>query len=264
MSRIQILCGLVGCSVLLTAIPANAQFNDGGHNDVIHHGNHHDVVHHHGSHFGNSNWNYVVPPNRGVHQHSGSFYVQGDTHYYTPTPIARIAPASFQSAHVHPTPVVQQPVPLQFGDFSRIEDLAGRLETEANRLCLDMFYNYQHNPGFAGTYKEAYSLLESSKYVHAKQHQGDREAIRQQVTQMDGLLHHVQGELRQWSRNHARQVGSGEIIEKSSAVEAILHHLCYDVGIEPHGDDEPAPAPSVGEEQAPAPGGVIGSPPPSF
>ena len=112
--------------------------------------------------------------------------------------------------------------------------------------------------------KEAYSLLESSKYVHAKQHQGDREAIRHHVTQMDGLLHHVQDELRQWSRNHARQVGSGGIIEKSSAVEAILHHLCYDVGIEPHGDDEPAPAPGVGEEQAPAPGGVIGSSPPGF
>lgn len=264
MSRFQILCGLLGCSVLLTATPANAQHNHRGHNDVVHHGNHHDIVHHHGSHFGHSNWNYVVPAHHGGHQHSGSFYVQGDAHYYTPTPIVRVAPASFQSAQVYPTPVVQQPVQLQFGGFARCEDLAGRLETEANRLCLDMFYNYQHNPGFAATYKEAYSLLESSKYVHAKQHQGDREAIRHHVTQMDGLLHHVQDELRQWSRNHARQVGSGGIIEKSSAVEAILHHLCYDVGIEPHGDDEPAPAPGVGEEQAPAPGGVIGSSPPSF
>ncbi len=72
---------------------------------------------------------------------------------------------------------------------------------------------------FQETYKEAYSLLESAKFVHAKQHQGDRDAIRHHVTQMDGLLHHVQGELRPWSRNHARQVGSGEIIEKSSAVE---------------------------------------------
>ncbi len=198
----------------------------------------------------------------GVHQHSGSFYVQGNAHYYTPTPIVRVNPTSFQSAHVHPTPVVQQPVQLQFGGFARIEDLAGRLETEANRLCLDMFYNYQHNPRFNEVYKEAYSLLESSRFVHAKQHQGDRDAIRHHVTQMDGLLHHVQGELRPWSRNNARQIGSGGIIEKSSAVEAILHHLCFDVGIEPHGDDEPAPAPSVGEEQAPAPGGVINSPPP--
>jgi hypothetical protein len=174
-----------------------------------------------------------------------------------------MAPTLIQSAQLHPVQV-SQPVQLQFGGFARCEDLAGRLETEANRLCLDMFYNYQHNPGFAETYKEAYSLLESSKYVHAKQHQGDRDAIRHHVTQMDGLLHHVQGELQQWSRNHARQVGSGGIIEKSSAVEAILHHLCYDVGIEPHGDDEPAPAPGLGEEQAPAPGGVIGSSPPGF
>jgi hypothetical protein len=76
---------------------------------------------------------------------------------------------------------------------------------------------------------------------------------------MDQLMHHVQGEVAQWSRHHVRQVASGGVIEKSSAVEAILHHLCYDVGIEPHGDDEPAPAPNAGEEQAPAPGGVINS-----
>lgn len=230
---------------------------------MVQHGNHVDVIHHHGSNFGNSNWNYVVPPNRGVHRNIGSFYVQDGAHYYTPTPIVRLAPTSFHSAQLHPVQVAQ-PVQLQFGGFARCEDLAGRLEIEVNRLCLDMFYNYQHNPGFNETYKEAYSLLESSRYVHAKEHQGDRDAIRHQVTQMDGLLHHLEGDLQQWTRNHARQVASGEIIEKSSAVEAILHHLCYDVGIEPHGDDEPAHAPGHGEEQAPAPGGIIGSPPPGF
>ena len=263
MARFQFLAGLAGCSVMLMATAANAQFNGRGHNDVVRHGNHLDVVHHHGSHFGNNNWNYVVPANHGMHQHSGSFYVQGNAHYYTPTPIVRVNPTQFQSAQVRPVQVLQ-PIQLQFGDFSRCEDLAGRLETEANRLCLDMFYNYQHNPGFQETYAEAYSLLESAKFVHAKQHQGDRDAIRHHVTQMDGLLHHVQEELLPWSRNHRRQVGSGGIIEKSSAVVAILHHLCFDVGVEPHGDDEPAPAPGFGDEQAPAPSGVLNSSPPGF
>ena len=263
MARFQFLAGLAGCSAMLMATAADAQFNGRGHDHVMHHGNHDHVVHHHGSNFGNNNWNYVVPANHGVHQHSGSFYVQGNAHYYTPTPIVRINPATIQTAHLHPVQAAQ-PVQMEFGGFARCEDLAGRLETEANRLCLDMFYNYQHNPGFQETYKEAYSLLESAKFIHAKQHQGDRDAIRHHVTQMDGLLHHVQGELQPWSRNHSRQVGFGGIIEKSSAVEAILHHLCYDVGIEPHGDDEPAPAPGLGEEQAPAPGAVINSSPPGF
>jgi len=169
----------------------------------------------------------------------------------------------FQSTQLHPVQV-SQPVQLQFGDFSRCEDLAGRLETEAYRLCPDMLYNYQHNPVFQETYREAYSLLESAKYLHAKQHQGDRDSIRHHVTQMDGLLHHVQEELRPWSRQNTRPIGSGGVIEKSSAVEAILHHLCYDVGIEPHGADEPAPAPGFGEEQAPASGAVLNSSPPGF
>ncbi len=87
---------------------------------------------------------------------------------------------------------------------------------------------------------------------------------RAELIPIDELMHHVLEEIVQWSRQICRQSASGGIIEKSSAVEAVLHHLCYDVGIEPHGDDEPAPAPNGGEEQAPAPGGVINSSPPGF
>lgn len=132
-----------------------------------------------------------------------------------------------------------------------------------NRMCLDMFYNYRHNVGFDESYREAYDLLDAAKYVHGKEHQGDRNAIRDQVVPMDQVMHHVKEETRRWSRSPVRQVGFGGISEKSGSVKAILHHLCYDVGIEPHGDDEPAPAPNVLEEQAPAPG-VISSPPPGF
>ena len=258
---------LVGFGALMTAAPASAQHRHGsGHTDIVRHGGHVDAVHHHGSHFGHSNWNYVVP-HHDVHHHSGSYYVQDNGYYYTPTPVVRMAPASMRTAElhpVHPVQVVQKPVQLQFGGYARFEDLSGRLEAEVNRLCLDMHYNYQHNPGFIEAYKEAYSLLASAKFVHAKEHQGDRDAIRHHVTQMDQLMHHVLEEIRPWSRNHARQIASGGVIEKSSAVEAILHHLCYDVGIEPHGADEPAPAPGAAEEQAPAPGALIDSPPPGF
>ena len=263
MKTTWILCNLAGCLSLLIASPAIAQHrHNSGHNDVVRHNGHLDVVHHHGSHFGHSNWNYVVPHQSTQHHH-GSYYVQNNGYYYTPTPIVRVAATSYQSAQLPPQ-VVQQPVQMQFGGYARFEDLSGRLETEVNRLCLDMHYNYQHNPGFAEAYREAYSLLDSAKFVHAKEHQGDRDAIRHHVVQMDQLMHHVLEEIGQWSREHRRQIASGGVIEKSSAVEAVLHHLCYDVGIEPHGADEPAPAPGGGEEQAPAPGGVIDSPPPSF
>ena len=254
-------CCLAGCVALLIASPAMAQRR--GHDHIVHHNGHHDVIHHHGSHFGHNDWNYVVP-HHDVHHHSGSYYVQNQAYYYTPSPVVRVAATSFQTAQRPQVQVVQQPVQLQYGGYARFEDLSGRLETEINRLCLDMHYNYQHNPGYAESYREAYSLLESARFVHAKEHQGDRDAIRHHVTQMDQAMHHVLEEIGPWSRQHRRQVASGGILEKSSAVEAVLHHLCYDVGIEPHGDDEPAPAPNAGEEQAPAPGGVINSSPPGF
>lgn len=262
MKSITQLCCSFACSLILMATPALAQHQH-GHDHVVHHNGHHDVVHHHGRHFGHNDWNYVVP-HHDSHLHSGSYYVQNQTYYYTPTPVVRVSSASIQTAQLQPVQVVQKPVQLQFGGYARFEDLSGRLETEVNRLCLDMFYNYQHNPGFAETYKEAYSLLESAKFVHAKEHQGDRDAIRHHVTQMDQQMHHVLDEIRQWSRHHSRQIAAGGVIEKSSAVEAVLHHLCFDVGIEPHGADEPAPAPNAVEEQAPAPGAVINSAPPSF
>lgn len=224
---------------------------------------HQNVHHHHGSHFGHSNWNYVVP-HYDSHHHHGSYYVQDNAYYYTPTPVTRIISGP-QTASVVPVQVVEKPVALTFGGYARCEDLAGRLATDANRLCLDMHYNYQHNPGFAATYREAFDLLQAAKYVHAKEHQGDREAIRQQVTNMDRLFHHVQEEMARWTRHHHRQVASGGVIEKSSSVEALLHHLCYDVGVEPHHDgEEAAPAPGVGEESAPPPAGTISSPPPAI
>jgi hypothetical protein len=38
-------------------------------------------------------------------------------------------------------------------------------------------------------------------------------------------------EIRPWSRHHSRQIASGKVIEKSSAAEAILHHLTYKVAL---------------------------------
>ncbi len=264
MLSIRVMNIVACCFTLLTTATASAQHHHrSGHTDLVPHNGHLDAVHHHGRHFGQSNWNYVVPQQSSHHFH-GSYYVQNNGYYYTPTPVVRVT-SNFQTAQLPPVQqVVQQPVQLEFGGYARFEDLSGRLEIEVNRLCLDMFYNYRHNPGFDESYREAFALLEACKYVHAKEHQGDRSAIRDQVVQMDQLMHHVQEDIVQWSRQHIRQVASGGVIEKSGAVEAILHHLCYDVGIEPHGADEPAPAPNVGEEQAPAPGALIGSPPPTF
>jgi hypothetical protein len=235
MSHRSLFCGLVA---LVVSAPGLALAQH-------HHGHHH---HHHGSHFGHGNWSYVVPHNH-HHHHHGAYYTANNAYYYTPTPIVRVV--SSQPVQI---PVVQQPVQIQYGGFARCDDLSGRLETALNELCLDLHYNYQHNAGYAHTYREAYETLQHAKYIHAKEHQGDREAIRGTVGKLDEQFHHVQEELAQWTRQVRRPIGTGEVMQKVSAAEAVMHHLCYDVGIKPHDTEgEQAPPPAGGIEQAPPP-----------
>jgi hypothetical protein len=149
-----------------------------------------------------------------------------------------------------------RPVRLTFAGFERYEDLAGRLEHEANSLCLEMHFNYRHNKDFAEVYREAYSLLTAAQYLHGKAHQGDHETIRNRITDVDRLFHHLQEDMRGWTRSATRQIGAGSLPYKLASVEAVLHHLCYDVGVEPHDHAEAAPAPDHAGELVP--------PPPSF
>ncbi len=207
----------------------------------------HHHHHHHGSHYGHSNWSYVVPHS---HHHHGAYYVANNAYYYTPTPVVRVVQT--QNPAYNPVPVVQQRVQIQYGDFARCDDLAGRLETALNALCLDLHYNYQHNQGFAHSYREAYAVLQLAKEIHSKEHQGDRTFISRTVGTLDEQFHHVQEEIAEWTRQVQRPIGTGDALEKASAAEALLHHLCYDVGIKPHDtDNEQAPPPAGGLEQAP-------------
>jgi hypothetical protein len=127
------------------------------------------------------------------------------------------------------------------------------LERQANELCLELHYNYPHNPGFAQTYREAYLVLETAKYIHAKEHQGDRAEVARRLDAVDGLFHHVQDDVRRWSRRQNRRIGQGGAQTKLELVESTLHHLMHDVGVKgSHGVPTVVPGP-VGAEVAPSP-----------
>jgi hypothetical protein len=143
-------------------------------------------------------------------------------------------------------PIAPRSVKLEFGGFQRTEDLSGRLEIEVNRWCLDMHYNYRHNPDFVATYREAYKILQAARYIHSAEHRQDREAIRTQVANVDPLFHQVQDNIKIWTREQRRDIGKTGINGKAEIVESILHHLLYDVGVKPQHE---APL----EEQAPPP-----------
>ena len=120
---------------------------------------------------------------------------------------------------------------IEFGRYAHVDDLAGRLERQANELCLDLHHNYRHNPDFADTYREAYQILSTAKYIHAQEHQGDRAEVARRVDELDGRFHHVQSDIQGWSRRHRRQIGQSGLQAKLELVEATLHHLMNDVGV---------------------------------
>ena len=190
---------------------------------VPHHGNHHDTYHYHGGRY-----------------------------YYTP-----------RTASVGTTRVVSKPVVVQFGSFSHVDDLASRLEELTNQFLLDLHYNYQHNHGFRETYAEGYQLMQVAKFIHDAEHAHDRAAIRSKLNGMDALFHHLQDDVRGWSRIHHRQIGQLGILSKMDMIESTLHHLMNDVGV------EQAPPPAAVNGQAPPPAGTgapltTAPPPPSL
>ena len=135
------------------------------------------------------------------------------------------------------------PVSASFGGFSHTDELAARLEILMNELCLDLFYNYSHNHGFRDTYAEAYSLYKTVEFIHGCEHNYDRPSVQSRLAGADALFHHIQDDLRGWTRIPHRQIGTLDIIAKMSLIEDTLHHLMEDVGVTLTSGLETPPAP---------------------
>ncbi|MCA9034821.1 MAG: hypothetical protein KDA91_06825 [Planctomycetaceae bacterium] len=224
-------------ALLSTSADAQIRFHFGG-NPHDQHG--HSVHGHSSIHAGS---HYVIPQ-FGTMPH-GTYSVRNGIHLYYPQT------ASSQNLNVAPAP--EQ---IAFGEFNHVDDLALRFETLMNELCLDLYYNYSHNPGFRETYAEAYSLLQTAKFIHNAEHHNDRDAIRSRLGGADQLFHHVEEDFRGWSRVHRRQIGTMGILTKMEMAEATLHHLMHDVGVAAAGPGEQAPVPAG--ELAPPPSAVGG------
>jgi hypothetical protein len=261
------IAALCGVAVLLPASRANAQhlhfggggvgvhFGDDDHDDHYHHygdDGHWDHRHsyHHDSDWDDSGWLYVVPQFGSSYR--GTYYSNRGNYYYQPQYQPRNS-RTYQAA---------KPIELEFGGYAHVNDLSGRLQQLANQLCLDLHYNYRHNPGFADTYRTAYEILDTAKYLYAKEHQADRAEFARRLDGLDAPFHEVESEIKSWSRRSNRQVGQGSAQAKLVALGATLHHLMHDVGVTgAHADaapanesveEAPAPAPTPGAEPVPA------------
>jgi hypothetical protein len=180
-------------------------------------------------------------PHYDRHYH-GTYYHDGGINYYVPR-------SYVQESNTY---ITAKPVQLEFGGYTHVDDLAGRLERQANQLCLELHYNYRHNQGFAETYREAYQILDAAKYIHNKEHQGDRAEVARRLDAVDGMFHHVQDNVRTWSRRQGKQISQGGAQTKLQSVEATLHHLMYDVGVQ-GSHAAPGEADGTIQEAAPPP-----------
>jgi len=125
-----------------------------------------------------------------------------------------------------------QPLPqVTFGGCSHVDHLSHRLEIVMNELCLDLYYNYAHNPGFAVTYAEAYELYQLARGIHAANHNLDRAAMQSQLAGAGHLFLHVRDDLRSWTRHPRRQIGTLGIMTKVEMADDILQRLMQDVGV---------------------------------
>ena len=152
--------------------------------------------------------------------------------------------SSYSSPH-HPQTVELPPSPadVSSGGFSHVDELAARLEVLMNQICLELYYNYSQNHDFHATYAEAYVLYQTTRYIHAAEHNYDRETVRQRLSGADALFHHIQDDVRGWRRVSRRQIGTLGIAAKLEMAEETLHHLMEDVGVTVTVESEEPPAP---------------------
>lgn len=238
--RIQRLLALAttGCAIGAAA-PAIAQhYHGSGHYDY--HPGHYDY---HDGHYDYHPGHYDSHPD-----HHGPVYVQPRPSYVVPRQPTYVPPGNYdRTGHSHEHAGPSFPTrPIMYGDFSHIDDLAIELENRANALCLELHYNYQHNPGYGETYREAYEILTTAKYIHGLEHAGNRDKIRQAVGELDRLFHHVQSDVVRWTGHHHRPVGHGGLTAKLENIEETLHHFMDDVGAHPSSTPRPEQAPPAG------------------
>lgn len=201
--------------------------------------------HFHGPHEHYHEWQHQASPS---HYHGSRDNFHADHHETSPD-----ADHDFLTSDSHEA--VEETLHAQtFGKFSHVDELAAELENAVNQFCLDMHYNYSHNAGFKETYREAFSMLQSIRLIRENEHEDNREAITQGVSELVTLSQHVQGDIQEWSRHQRRQIGLGGIRTKMEMIERSLQELMFDIGFEPQGVSEQLTDPAGNGEAAPVPG----------
>lgn len=233
---------IVAALAVIAAASGSSVFAQSGHWDYSP-----GHFHRHGNH-----WDYH--PGRYWHQ---EWYPQPVVPYqptYPHTPHYPPATDYYPPAGSYPS----QPGPhpnYVFGAYEHVDELAAALETQTNLLCWTLHRSYQRNPGFAQTYREAYEMRATAKYLHdLEHHHGNRDRIRQVAADLDNQFHHIEQDVAAWSEDndfHGVR-GQGRIVADLRRVEDTLHHLMTDIGMKGQRLEAPAQPAAGGPPPLPA------------
>ncbi len=171
------------------------------------------------------NYKYVLP--HYDDSHTGTYWQRDGKYYYRPQTSTRFRQPS-------------QTEELRFGGRGHMDDLSERLEAMVNETCLDMHYNYSHNRDYKQTYADAYKILEDAKWIHNRSNYSNNGEMRRRLMRMDDQIHEVEGDVRGWRSSNRRDYGEVSLNSRLRLIEATIHHLMYDAGIDPdraHDDD---------------------------
>lgn len=122
-------------------------------------------------------------------------------------------------------------VPVEFGGYQFVSDLAPAFAPVANELALELHYNYRNNPNFNQVYRDAYSVLTEARALEQAQQRGDREQVQQHLIAANRNLNQVMTATENWQRSHQKQIGEAGLETKLQMTADMLNHMMYDIGI---------------------------------
>ncbi len=243
--------------------------------------------HHHGSYWNSGHYDYhpghydvhrghldYYPGHYDYHRGShGSFggqnYYQGGYGYGSTWVSPIIAqPVVTQPFVSQPSTVIVNSAPAQpsapqqlpaasFGAYAQVPRVAADFADFANAMCLTIHKRFQNRPGFNGTYRIAYGVLQQAQAIRdLSGNPGNRAEITRRLPKIDEDMHRVYAEIGVWVNEPSGSTADDINTLKRDVDQTggALHYLMVDAGVA-HKDQETVVAarPAPPSDSLPAP-----------
>lgn len=157
---------------------------------------------------------------------------------------------------VNSTPAQPQPLPEpRFGAYAQVPRVADDLASFTNNLCLTMHRRFQNQPGFNGTYRIAYGVLQQAQFLrNLSSGSPNREELARRLPRIDDDMHRLTAEISSWigDQSGATADDIAALKQDVGQVGGALHYLMVDAGVA-HKDQDPAVAARQSQPLPPPP-----------